>query len=512
MMRRRVKGLVAVGLTVSVIGIAWALVPYRPEPRQIMTLPLVRDQQTTGPLRVSGDNPRYFVDRHGQPVYLTGSHTWANLQDSGPTDPPLRFDFPAYLDFLERHNHNFVRLWVWENASRAPWVTSDYFIEPSPFARVGPGIAIDGKPRFDLTRFNDAFFTRLRKRVKAAGERGIYVSIMLFDGWSVEDKDLGLGNPWPGHPFHRDNNINGVDGDPGGNGEGEEIHTLELPKVTRIQERYVRYVIEAVGDMDNVLYEISNESHGGSEAWQYHMIRYIKDYERNRELQHPVGMTVEWHDGSNEELLSGPADWISPRPAQRGVDHPPPNNAGKVVLYDSDHICGVCGDTDWVWKSFLRGVNVIFMDPYDGQATGLGVPKDYDPTNPRWEQIRRQMGYALSIAKQVDLGSARPLEGGCSSDFCMVAESAEGVEYLAYLPSRFWRGFRLPGGGSLTLDVGVEPRRFGVQWLNPSAGELAVVDDISAAGVVRLRSPFGSPALLLLRSKAAAGVRDHELH
>jgi hypothetical protein len=242
------------------------------------------------------------------------------------------------------------------------------------------------------------------------------------------------------------------------------------------------------------------------------MIRYIKGYERNWELQHPVGMTVEWRDGSNEELLSGPADWISPRPAGKGVDHPPPNNAGKVILYDSDHICGVCGDTDWVWKSFLRGVNVILMDPYDGQATGLGAPKDYDPTDARWERIRQQMGYALSIAKQVDLGSARPVVGRCSSDFCMLAESEEGVEYLGYLPSRFWRGLRRPGGGSLTLDVGVETRRFRVQWLNPSTGELAVLDDISAAGVVELKAPFGPPALLLLRSQIASGSRDHESH
>src|SRR5512143_2795776 len=67
-----------------------------------------------GPLRVLPANPRYFTDGSGQAVYLTGSHTWANLQDVGLTDPPPAFDFPAYLDFLERHHHNFIRLWRWE--------------------------------------------------------------------------------------------------------------------------------------------------------------------------------------------------------------------------------------------------------------------------------------------------------------------------------------------------------------------------------------------------------------
>src|SRR5262245_55206800 len=51
------------------------------------------------PLRVHPTNPRYFADRSGKAVFLTGSHTWANLQDityDGATSPPT-FDFPAYL-------------------------------------------------------------------------------------------------------------------------------------------------------------------------------------------------------------------------------------------------------------------------------------------------------------------------------------------------------------------------------------------------------------------------------
>ena len=55
----------------------------------------------TGPLRVHPQNPRYFTDGSKNTagalrvVYLTGSHTWANLIDRGPTDPPLAFDFDS---------------------------------------------------------------------------------------------------------------------------------------------------------------------------------------------------------------------------------------------------------------------------------------------------------------------------------------------------------------------------------------------------------------------------------
>jgi len=52
---------------------------------------------------------------------------------------------------------------------------------------------------------------------------------MLFDGWSIERKGQ-LGNPWQGHPFNKDNNINGIDGDLNNDGYGTEIHTLNVPK------------------------------------------------------------------------------------------------------------------------------------------------------------------------------------------------------------------------------------------------------------------------------------------
>ncbi len=37
--------------------------------------------RAAGPLRVHPDNPRYFTDDSGRAVYLTGAHTWLDLQD-----------------------------------------------------------------------------------------------------------------------------------------------------------------------------------------------------------------------------------------------------------------------------------------------------------------------------------------------------------------------------------------------------------------------------------------------
>ena len=51
------------------------------------------------------------------------------------------------------------------------------------FQRTGPELALDGKPKFDLTQFDQTFFDRLRTFVTAARDKGIYASVMLFQGF-----------------------------------------------------------------------------------------------------------------------------------------------------------------------------------------------------------------------------------------------------------------------------------------------------------------------------------------
>ena len=99
-----------------------------------------------GPLRILKANPRYFTDGSGKAIYLAGSHIWWNFEDSGlrfinarDQDPPPVFDFNAYLDFLQAHNHNFFRLWRWE----APKWGEDQPRGLSSIPSLNPGYAAD---------------------------------------------------------------------------------------------------------------------------------------------------------------------------------------------------------------------------------------------------------------------------------------------------------------------------------------------------------------------------------
>jgi len=435
--------------------------------------------KASGPLRVHRTNPRYFTDDTGRAVYLTGSHNWANLVDIGPSDPPPRFDFGACLDWMDKLNHNFIRMWTWEPVTwntKANNENAVHTAAPHPWARTGPGKALDGKPKFNLKKYNPEYFDRLRRRVKAAQDRGIYISIMLFEGWAMQFS----AGAWQGHPFHPDNNINGIDADTNNDGKGLEFHELANKAVTSLQEAYVRKVIDTVNHFDNVLYEISNENHPPSTKWQYHIIRYIKEYEKTKPKQHPVGMTYQYRGGKNETLFKSPADWVSPNPEGGYRDNPPPADGSKVVINDTDHLWGIGGNQAWVWKSFTRGYNPIFMDPYDGVVLG----KKFDP---RWDPIRRSMGYTLAFAGKMDLAATKPRPDLASTKYCL---ANPGHEYLVYKPET---------ADASAVTVTLKAREYKYEWFNPDNGETAVADTTQTKGGKHtFRPPFSGDAVLYI--------------
>jgi len=324
--------------------------------------------QTTfhGPLRLNPINRRYFTDDTGRAIYLTGSHTWATLVDlkaEGDAD----FDWLGFLDMAHAHGHNFMRLWTWDHPKFAPWTDDVVTFAPLPYLRTGPDLARDGQPQFDLTQFNPVYFEALRQRVIEAGQRGIYVAVMLFEGWCLK-WSVPSSDAWSSHPFNRHNNVNGVDGDPNNDGKAD-VYALESATVLEHQQAYVRKVIDTVNEFDNVLYEIINEVENTERGfqWQEQMVAFVQAEERTRPKQHPVGFTAEGGGQYNPVVFASRADWISPGngPNREYRYDPPAADGSKVILIDTDHLWGHGGHYRWAWKSFLRGLNPVFMEKFD---------------------------------------------------------------------------------------------------------------------------------------------------
>jgi hypothetical protein len=427
-------------------------------------------------------NPRYFVDGSGKAVLLAGSHNWHNFQDNGhrlseSQDPPPVFDYDAYLDFLERHHHNFFRLWRWE----APkWTDTQprgviKYCRPHPWKRIGASLAEDGKPKFDLSAFDPEYFDRLRTRVIQARERGFYVSIMLFEGWELQKTDA-----WKYHPFHAPNNTSGIDADAEGRGLLlNQIRDDPMGKrVLELQEAYVRHVIDTVNDLDNVLYEVCNEAGSYSVQWQYHLIDFIHQYEAGKPKQHPVGMTVPYQGGTNRMLTESPADWISPNrgaPEDDYRERPPGRSVGKVIVNDTDHLWGhTGGDSVWVWKSVTRGLNVLFMEEL--------LP------SPIWQDSARvAMGQAGRFAERIDLLQMVPAPELAQTSYLL---ADRGREYLA---------FQDGSQGEFWIDLRGASGTFAVEWFDTTRGVAIASRPVEGGGRRVFTTPFPGPAVVLLK-------------
>jgi hypothetical protein len=440
----------------------------------------------TGPLRRSDVNPRYFVDGSGRAILLTGSHNWHNFQDNGhrlpiTQDPPPAFDFDGYLDLLEKHHHNFFRLWRWETPK---WTDAQpagviKYCQPHPWKRVGPGLGADGKPRFDLNAFDTDYFTRLRERVEKARDRGIYVSIMLFEGWEIQFTDA-----WKCHPFHGPNNASGIDADPEGRGLlYNQLRDDPMGKrVLALQEAYIRQVIDTVNNLDNVLYEICNEAGPYSLQWQYHLIDFIHEQESGRPKRHPVGMSYMHRGGTNRMLVDSPADWISPNQGTPEDDYknkPPARDVGKVIVNDTDHLWGhQGGDGVWVWKSFTRGLNVLFMEEL--------------LLSPTWQDSARvAMGQIGRYAKRIDLARMVPAPELAQTGYLL---ANQGREYLA---------FQDGSQGEFSIDLTGAPGTFEVEWFDTTRGVALPGTTVAGGGRRIFTTPFPGPAAVFLKQVGA---------
>jgi hypothetical protein len=461
-----------------------------------------QDTAGSGPglLRVHPTNPRYLTDDGKRAVYLTGSHTWLNCQDGGPREPVTPFDNGAYLDILARHHHNFVRLWVWEGTAWV-WSRPDDFkvLMPEIFVRTGPGNARDGRAKFDLTKFNQAFFDRVRQRAVEAGRRGIYVGVKFFEGFSVSSKQskdakVKIPSPWWSHPFHQDNNVNGVNGDPDGDDDGREIHTLQMPDVTRLQEAYVRKLIDTVNDLDNVIFEICNEGAGASTAWQYHFIQVVRDHERNKPKQHLVWMSYQWDgqdEGENQTLFDSSAEVIAPSAPpewRKYKTNPPVASGAKVMLLDTDHIDPENRQkAHWVWMAFTRGNHTLFMDdPLENVMTGRPMKGA--------AETRLAMSVTSRLARRVNLAALRPTDDPehCSTTFCL---RDPGREYVVYQPC------------ASEFTVELAEGSYEAEWIHPTEGRLLETSLFSVKdGKQEFTAPMLGPIVLYLhQSKRPAG-------
>ena len=220
------------------------------------------------PVRLHPDNPRYFLFR-GAPTVLMGSG-----EHYGAVINPA-FDLVRYFQTLQRDRLNLTRLFVGTYLEKA----GDFGIayntlapEPGtallPWARASePGFVLGGN-RFDLNRWDERYFARLRAALALADRAGVVVEVTLFSDY--------YGNRYS--PLFAEADVNGV-----GDVAPVEMNTLANAGALRYQEALVRRIVRELNAFDNVIYELQNEpwASGGR------TVRQVNEYLEQAPLTEP---------------------------------------------------------------------------------------------------------------------------------------------------------------------------------------------------------------------------------
>ena len=162
----------------------------------------------------------------------------------------MDFDYVKYLNEISASGLNVTRTFsgVYVEPAQAFGIRKNTMAPAPgryicPWARSSePGYA-NGGNKFDLSKWDEAYFSRLKDFITEAGKRNIIVELDLFSNFYDTVQ-------WKLSPLNKRNNINGL----GDIQDQKEILSLRHPEVLNIQEKMVRKILSELKEFDNLYY------------------------------------------------------------------------------------------------------------------------------------------------------------------------------------------------------------------------------------------------------------------
>ena len=451
-------------------------------------------------IRLDPRNPHYFFF-HGHPMVLltSGEHYGAVLND--------QFDFRTYLRTLQADHLNLTRTFSGEYRE----VPGSFHIDHNtlaplpghflaPWARSGQPGAADGGNKFDLDRWNPAYFRRLEAFVAAASGQGVVVEFTLFCPF-YED------SMWRMSPLNALNNVNHIGAVP-----RVEVYTLQHARLQQVQDRMVRELVRHLNRFDNVMFEICNEPYFGGVtlAWQHHIASVIASTEAKLPNRHLITQNI----ANNAARVAHPDPLVSVlnfhygRPAAVvGLNF----NRGRVIGNNETGFDGQADATYRVqaWAFLFAGGGLFNNLDYSFVAGHEQGDFAYGAKTPGGGSVRLrdQLKVLADLFGGLDLNSlhpapallAQPVSDGATAGVLTQADG-QTLVYLHHGRLEEKHGYRLVAGPHqsnlwLTLPQG----NYRAVWLDPATGRTLDTATVHSGGAfVRLQSPV-YPVDLLLR-------------
>ena len=443
------------------------------------------------PIALHPDNPHYFLFR-GKPTVLitSGEHYGAVLN--------LDFDYIPYLDELRANRLNLTRTFtgVYVEDPTSFNITNNT-LAPAPgklicpWARSGsPGYA-NGGNKFDLTKWDDAYFARLKDFVRQAGRRGVVVELVLFCPY-YGDKE------WALSPINARNNVNGI-----GNVHRTEALTLSHKNLVAVQTAMVEKIVRELNGFDNLYYEICNEPYFGGVTldWQAHIAQTIVKTEASLPNKHLIA----------QNISNGSAKVENPNPAVSifnfHYSNPPDSVAmnyhlNKVIAFDET---GFKGTEDKPYRTdgweFIIAGGAVYSNldysftPWHEKGTFVLPPRQPGGGGP---SLRRQLRILKDFIHSFNFLRMKPdntvIKGGIPQGAVARALVDHGNSYAVYVR----------GGTKAELVLDLPAGRYRAEWVSTMTGRVEKADTLNhQGGQVKLSSPAYSDdiALRIVRTR-----------
>jgi hypothetical protein len=440
------------------------------------------------PLRLHPENPHYFLFR-GRPAVLitSGEHYGAVIN--------LDFDFKTYLAELQRHKLNHTR--VFAGAYRevpGSFDIGNNTLAPKDERFLGPWMR-EGN-RFDLTRWNPAYFTRLKEFMGEASRRGIVVELTLFCPFYKDEM-------WQVSPFNTVPRL--------------EAFTLKHPAITEAQVSLVRKVVGELRTFDNLYYEIANEPYfGGITAeWQRTISRAIAEAESGPGEKHLISQNIA--NGSTKIADPDPLVSIFNYHYSRPPESVAMNYALNKVIGMNE--TGFDGGADATYR--IQGWDFLIAGGalYNNLDYSFAVGHErgdfrYDEKTPGGgtTELRRQLGVLHDLFNRIDFVRMAPAPGVVTANdegLSARALAQAGKTYVVYAHrGRVVKGAKpsyqvdaASRAAKLTLEL---PKgRYELEWLNPKSGAWSGRTAVTHAGgpLAVESSVFTEDVALLVRGR-----------
>ncbi|HMJ64000.1 MAG TPA: DUF6298 domain-containing protein, partial [Candidatus Binatia bacterium] len=418
------------------------------------------------------DNPHYFLFR-GKPAVLitSGEHYGAVLNKD--------FDYVAYLDELVAHRFNHTRLFSGTYCEREDsFGITGNTLAPVPGAFVCPWArsetpgCFDGGSKFDLTRWDEKYFARLKDLVQEAGRRGIVVEMNLF--CTMYSDAI-----WGASPMNSANNINGI-----GRVSRNEVYALKEEQLTAAQEAVARKIVNELNTFDNVYYEVCNEPYersGMHPDWQSRIVQVITEAESSLPNKHLISLNDEHRDGkiTKPRPLVSIYNFHAATPESVTL-----NYALGKALGDNETGGSARDDKTYrvqAWEFILAGGALFSHLDFSFATTHpRGTLRNHKSPGGGSPELRQQLGILKKFIEGFDFVRMTPDKSiaALPAGTRIFALSERGRQYAIYLS----------GARQTTLSLDLPAGSYRAEWINTLSGQTDKREDIRG-GTVALTPP-----------------------